>query len=424
MFAEKRKKRHRPQSLDLSSDSSVALRIVSPGLPPLDEEMENTVKISQRIEQQQRHLIAARQSATPTLAEDPVANDDSESEGSDNRVDANQDVNQDTSLQNGVDLHDDTDRLETLEPQLTKETTKEKVIENEPAEDAQDVKDGTNAENTALDESVSSTSENVPLDPLDKLSTPASAKRLKRNYIPSPLTIPLNPSQPSIQSAPIRPGQRYPHTATGTVFPQGRSGFPLQYVGQPGMLVPRYQTPTYYYPQQPVYSRYYRPFRGQAALSPVVQAQYLGYQRRRPGQVGVKRMATSSGNIDKVTDVYHGDYTRAAPLLSQPLLAQCEFFESKRGEQDDDRLPVSEEEVREMQEKYKQVPRQAKREQDAGEIFGSINFMNECMFNFKIFKNKDEDVDVAEKRLAGERTKFLKICETSWDEFVNARKDG
>lgn len=54
----------RPISLELSDDknSDLALRIVSPGLPALNEEMKSTIKLSQKIEQQQKNLIAARHS--------------------------------------------------------------------------------------------------------------------------------------------------------------------------------------------------------------------------------------------------------------------------------------------------------------------------------------------------------------------------
>lgn len=209
----------------------------------------------------------------------------------------------------------------------------------------------------------------------------------------------------------------------------------------------------------------------------------------------------------------------AAPINSQPLSAQKEYFNQKgKNPTDDDRLPVSEEEVKEMQAKYNSnseerpasrhplqfVPNQQQSQQAQppnnrldtlmrGEIFGSINLMNESIFNFKIFnapnvpakdeaedehededEEDDDDDDVIEvtevsneeketsvpeidlkvepdtidttgapsslpcpsssssstknpaldnkdlEWLAKEKEKFLKICETSWDEFVNS----
>ncbi|KAK6455864.1 uncharacterized protein RJT20DRAFT_51332 [Scheffersomyces xylosifermentans] len=266
--------------------------------------------------------------------------------------------------------------------------------------------------------------------------------------------------------------------------------------------------------------------------------------------------STSRSKPYSVTDVYHGDLMKVAPLVSQPLSAQREYFESRSAnaakaklpeDLEDDRLPVSEDEVREMQEKYKnseqeeeartkirfgngqratvqpqytpayphvpgvasyyqqqQFQQQAhhyyKQQQSQqavngqhsqvglgqaqnpesisqmkeltnGEIFGSINLMNESIFNFRIFNQKhkesgnDEDgaeqgsatdknaeseksgsVENSERAsmgrssnspptsgtsvgneksqavLAREKEKFLKICETSWERFVNSRK--
>lgn len=209
----------------------------------------------------------------------------------------------------------------------------------------------------------------------------------------------------------------------------------------------------------------------------------------------------------------------AAPINSQPLSAQKEYFNQKeKNPADDDRLPVSEEEMKEMQEKYnsnseerpssRPAPLQFVNQQQSlqpqppynrmdtlmrREIFGSINLMNESIFNFKIFnaangpskdepedepedQHEDDDDDVIEvtevsnqkketsvpeielkeesdttdttgapsslpklsssasstknpaldnrdlEWLAKEKEKFLKICETSWDEFVNSNK--
>lgn len=97
-----------------------------------------------------------------------------------------------------------------------------------------------------------------------------------------------------------------------------------------------------------------------------------------------------------VLDVFHGDITRTAPMPSQPPSAQLEHFEQVPS---DDRSEATEEEMREMEQKSK----------DAHQVFGSISFMNQSVFNFKIFGNKTD-----EER----KEKFMKICETTWDEYV------
>ncbi|CCH40714.1 hypothetical protein BN7_248 [Wickerhamomyces ciferrii] len=72
------KKRPRPANLDLkdsthsdsksSNMSQYAMQCLSPGLPPLDPQMQSTILISKTIEQQQRQLIAARQTPTGLTA--------------------------------------------------------------------------------------------------------------------------------------------------------------------------------------------------------------------------------------------------------------------------------------------------------------------------------------------------------------------
>ncbi|ODV81524.1 uncharacterized protein CANTADRAFT_46048 [Suhomyces tanzawaensis NRRL Y-17324] len=437
-------KRHRPKSLNLNPSSpqddsrkkpnknaDLALRIVSPGLPILNEEMETTVKISQKIELQQRHLIAARQQGGSSSGMSPTG-----SSGT----------------------------LPGSAPT--------------PSGSANTSMDGSNSpKNVAV------------LD--DKLSAPTSAKRLKRDNIPTPLTIgpsarSSNSHRPLIQSAPIRYTSRVPVTA--------RPSVPLQVRRYPPPLASA--VPLGPHPYAYSVQRRYRPF-------PNTHVTYLAlpghphqpvmpttpYKRIRmvaPHTTtspyfprGIRRAVVPTGPVNaqahssqqeakpyNVTDIYHGDLMKVAPLQSQPLSAQREYFESSSAKPtpttshkmiEDDRLPVSDEEVREMQEKYKRNSEEAKSEEykpgqpraygypgeyqqeqygsqyrpiKSGEIFGSINLMNESIFNFKIFAqapeekspsqaSKEEDSD---DWLAKEKDKFLKICETSWDEFVNSRR--
>ncbi|ODV69433.1 hypothetical protein HYPBUDRAFT_102629 [Hyphopichia burtonii NRRL Y-1933] len=396
-------KKHRPSSLNLKvtdkSNSDVALRIVSPGLPQLNEEMKTTVKISQKIEQQQKNLIAARHLNS--------ANSSSEKEL----------VHEENN--NDVDLS---------EPQV-------------------------------------STSNNN--EDFDRLSTPSSAKRLKRNNIPTPLNIPNKSSvRPSIQSAPIRPQQQpqqhmkrsYKQVAYA-YQPQPSPSFAQPMVSSYGQY---YQIPQHQYlnpsMQVPQYSYQNHPYKRIRMYAPPYTSSQQSFPRpvsrgAYPSQYQSPSNIPSSPNQSSVTDVYNGDYTKAAPLNSQPLSAQRDFFEngpssrlalakhSKRNIHDDDRLPVSEEEVREMQEKYNSMVNNNNDDDsknrdsrglslvDGDDIFGSINLMNESVFNFRIFNSKSSTSEnthnnsAAQKkgdnRLSKEKEKFLKICETSWDEFVS-----
>ncbi|EGV65920.1 hypothetical protein CANTEDRAFT_112799 [Yamadazyma tenuis ATCC 10573] len=124
---------------------------------------------------------------------------------------------------------------------------------------------------------------------------------------------------------------------------------------------------------------------------------------------------------------------------------------------EDDRSPVSEDELREMEEKYSEHNALFGSKDD---IFGSINFMNEKVFNFRIFhdtgnkpdkeksdkskesgklesseatnasttnnsdndnNNNDDDNNIPSVEVndfAKDKKKFLEICEKTWDQFV------
>lgn len=167
---------------------------------------------------------------------------------------------------------------------------------------------------------------------------------------------------------------------------------------------------------------------------------------------------TPKSNRSKtVTDVFVGDLEKAAPLQSQPLSAQKEYFwltrnavlangsspynrTSKEGDE------VTESEINEMQDKYRTAAAAAAVSQYSegkpikNEVFGSINLMNEKIFNFRIFgkgggdsaSSGESEPDAArtpgsslevkdQAWLSKEKQKFLKICETSWDEYVMSR---
>lgn len=99
-------------------------------------------------------------------------------------------------------------------------------------------------------------------------------------------------------------------------------------------------------------------------------------------------------------------------------------------------MPVSEDEIKEMQEKYNNDVESTAididdeqnsafaKDEAKEQVFGSINIMNESVFNFKIFNQNLSSPDAAsdyKDDLSRDKEKFLKICETSWDEFVSSR---
>lgn len=150
-----------------------------------------------------------------------------------------------------------------------------------------------------------------------------------------------------------------------------------------------------------------------------------------------------SSRSKTVTDVFVGDLEKAAPLQSQPLSAQKEYFwlnrnaaiangssPYKRTSREGDE--VTESEISEMQHKYRTAAAEGSLAKH--EVFGSINLMNEKIFNFRIFGNGDSasgdsetdtssgsPEDKEREWLSREKHKFLKICETSWDEYVVSR---
>lgn len=366
----------RPSSLELSDDrnSDLALRIVSPGLPALNEEMKSTIKLSQKIEQQQKNLIAARHSNSGSAGVEDLS---------------------------------------------------------------------TNGGETVV---ISGPSSTLP-DEMDKLSTPTNIKRLKRENIPAPLKMNMGPSaNPTIQSAPIRQSR----------IPMGSRAYPKRYVPyqiqvQHQNAHPYAQAPNrryrYMLPQPVAYTGYPGGVQGmqRVRMTPYTSAgRYFPIHHPRAvasfGMAHPTAVYHRQPKSNTVTDVYHGDYTKAAPLQSQPLSSQREVFdksdEPSHDEMDDDRMPVSEDEIREMQEKYnndvESTAIDIEDEQNAAfakdepreQVFGSINLMNESVFNFKIFSQNpsspDETSDGKED-LARDKEKFLKICETSWDEFISSK---
>ncbi|KAG7660534.1 uncharacterized protein J8A68_005953 [[Candida] subhashii] len=384
----------RPASLNLSKTkhSDVALRIVSPGLPELNHEMKTTLKISQKIQKRQLDIIASRSQNSPKSA--------------------------------------NTD-------------------EEEPEHDEDEVYDDNDNENDNTGTSYGSD------DSLTILSKRKN-KRLKRNNVPTPLRIGQNSIRSGIQSAPMRPNGIYNRRLMTQappppqVYPQPIAlqpqplATPYYYVGGPQQQyyaapMPRMQ---YGLPNAQITYSTLRPIQSQQQQQ---QQQFLHPQQQQPPQpqsarirvpgpgpgqfpvpaVPINRQQQQQPHPEprtisnpQVTDVYFDDSLKAAPFESQPISAQRDLFgHNTTTAAKDDRLPVTEEEVNEMRAKQTQSshnkpvaqyvtapPGMAQHVRSngsgngqrpiVGEIFGSVNLMNESIFNFRIFEKKlsaDED---------------------------------
>ncbi|KAJ9102104.1 hypothetical protein QFC19_004840 [Naganishia cerealis] len=411
-MVETTKKKHRPVELDLNVPNKVeaALRIVSPGLPKLSPGMQTTMNESMQIQRQQRELIAARNNTEP-----------------------------------GVEVKEPTSVLE------------KKVVVITTSNPDSEVQDSS------------------------RLSTPSTTKRLKRENAPPPLSLVRENSEkspsmrPLIQSAPLRPYFMGPH-AKGAFKPYGSNPYTPHrqlrrlHVSPPRRIIRPFTAHAAHPQLQGVYPRYTAaPYTAVAGSFPRVPYRHVS------GPLPY----TKSPVLAQVTDVYHGDYTRVAPFTSQPLSAQQDAFEGTGAVAD--RTLATEEEMIEMKRKHEQASKgMSGSESDDSDdpelnaidpedqplrtgnlrsrsltIFGSINLMNESVFNFKIYassKKQEESKDstpasnsngdLSEKvslpsshspekspvTLSAETTttdlqkqkeKFLKICETSWDEFVS-----
>lgn len=404
-MGESTKKKHRPVELNLKEPTKkdAALRIVSPGLPKLSPRMQTTMNESLQIERQQRELIAAR-----------------------NTTEQGADIKENESM-----------------PQ-------EKVVVVTTSQPEGDEEESS------------------------RISTPSTAKRLKRDNAPPPLSLASDKSPSSkrlIQSAPLRPFFMGHHSKSalkqyGSVpFNSHRQYRRLQLSPPKRMVRPHAPHGVAYALPSTAHPRYsYAPYTAVAGSFP------RGPYRHVSGPPH----AVHSPILTQVTDVYHGDFTKAAPFPSQPLSAQQEAFGNIEHGATADRTLATPEEMLEMKRKHEQAAMHA-HSSDAEEsddpelnaidaedrvldetqkrgltIFGSINLMNETVFNFKIYPSKENqqnsstarslssDQDQSEEStsttpekasvpivqaevpdLQKQKEKFLKICETSWDEFVS-----
>lgn len=403
----------------------------------LSNEMIETMKVSQDIQLQQIKLIASR---------------------------------------NGTDFEDLTEKinqekekLDILTSKLKKKSEPIEILEVKEVE--QSVEGSEDKENEELpdseqsekspdsDLSQSDESNEIKSEEETKLGNQKTSRGLKRKHVPSPLNISTASAPKIIHSAPLVSRFRLKQTPKTAQFPQftqpiaGPITGPI--TGPPSSSQTVFQTYLTPHKSSPYKRKYVqnhlhpkfvqvtpqsaRPY-PQTPLNDEQQSDYIEEQDimndlRTPNQT-IPVVSSQPTKVNKVVDVFVNDKFKYAPFQSQPLSSQREYFNKKIN----DRTPVSDDEIREMEEKYKSgeskkklpsiqslpIPNQYRLNplsgplsaplinpnrptQNPGELVGSINFLNSINYNFKIF-NHDQKQD---------KEKFLRICEKIWDEFSN-----
>lgn len=245
----------------------------------------------------------------------------------------------------------------------------------------------------------------------ESLSIPTAQnhKRLQREHAPPPLNLSLahKSSQPTIKSAPIYninpsfhrqqlPRRRlYPTTTRNAQFPSTiimTPNGPAKLISTPQhQFFKRPQYPPSAYRQQQIASAYWTPARNGL---PLTQNQLAKYQEQIAFQ---QEQWAKFKKGSHVTDVFEGDATRLAPVTSQPLSAQREFFhidheksKSKESDEDSDQGPES-----------NAIEENAKPEHD--NIHTELR-ISDNIFRFEITGKNDKE-------------RFLSHCAAAWDTF-------
>lgn len=285
----------------------LAMRIVSPGLPSLSEEMKSTMKMSQRISQQQRTLIA-------TINPDSSGGSGSSGGG-------------------GALLMRNSGGLSGSE--------------------TSDSCTSAGGERQSVEPIVINTQRNALYDELDKIKSPQEIKRLKRNNKPAPLSMSDQRHNPAIRSA---PGwyQGPPRTAR----PVRKRAYPYPMYPQRERLPPQYYVvrEPYFMPQAVAHTPFPHPMahrRFRFATSPIVHRSTPNVSRKYQTQDSTPSIAKAETMPRIVTDVYAGDYTRVAPLSSQPLYSQKETLcSATKLNAEGYRDAASDSDIQDMEESY------------------------------------------------------------------------
>ncbi|KAH3679405.1 hypothetical protein WICMUC_001025 [Wickerhamomyces mucosus] len=428
-----KKQRPRPASLDLSDSLKVnsnngmgefAIKCISPGLPSLSAKMKSTVLISKSIEAQQRQIIASRNSTT-----DDVGNDDDEEEDNDDEI---------------------ANKSENIIAQTSVSTVQ-----------------------TPSTSGLSATMENLSI-PSERTN-----KRLRRDKAPPPLNLSqhanLNQIRPTINSAPIYNAPQGYYTPATTKRARFKIAKPVQNlavnsrtsVGPSHMRVRSNITPLTPYDQAHLFNRKRRipntanPYGGhfisgrsisstvpKSAILPrnplsslhrggvhLTQQQLNRYQQQLAYQQyqwdKFKEFQNSSLKLGHVADVFHGNATRYAPLVAQPLSAQRQFFEINKETRDETIKKANNDEIiAEDEEEGEKAEEENDDDDDDGDDVENNAIEPDAKIGLYIRK---QPTVRAEIRLANnifkfdferlqnspdnDKERFLNHCTTVWDEF-------
>lgn len=392
-------------------------QIVLPIRPlKMSADMRNTFRMSQSIRQQQNSLIAASNSFDSSGARSAdsessslrsaseeresrfgnVADTEGDAEAShvnadaDSNTNANENSNDADADANNADADADADTGSVTDAVSAQASDKASRLAPDSANSMSTaVNSGTSAPNSASSAAEltgthdANANEDLPRISMlssdseksfefDRISASLGRKRLRREKAPRPLNIPgqIRGISPIINSAPIRPYYSSPY-------------------GVPPGYQPR-NTAAGYYQVRRV------PVRGFMPSVPYTAVQMVSTPSRRAMNVNDRRVTPRPRTKERrkpVQDVFLGDLTKDAPMRSQPPSAQREHFANG----DEDRTEATEDEMREMESKRRAH----------SIVQGSICLNGEPAFKFKIFEAGDDA-----------KAKFLKVCETTWDEYV------
>lgn len=356
-------KKPRPSLLVLSNDkakSDMIMKIVSPITPQfVNLDMRDTLKISEVIRLQQNELIASgkyEQNRSPRRSMGHTPVSTNWLDASPLRVGGLGEKSVTKPGENVVSVLAGGESSEDA-AKLSTANTSPIEIDAEFGDEGLDLgHESAGSEGSLIDDSE-----------LMRLSSALSRKTLKRNNAPGPLRI--SPKAyaanmaPMINSAPMR--------SMYGVHPLRRA--PVRYFYPAMGHVP--QTAMHYMP------------------TPIRRTMAVG-----PDRISKPRLprAVSARRRKPVLDVFEGQVAKLAPMPSQPPSAQLEHFDVSHSDEE----KATQEEMEEMEIKRKGVDTSLK---------GSISFNDESAFKFTIFQGNESNA----------KKKFMEICETTWDKYMD-----
>lgn len=419
--------KHRPPHLDTAASHTLAIaRIVSPVASLLmSEDMRNTFRISQSIRQQQTDLIAAAQERVASERnkgdENGKEGDEKERDDDGKEHDDKYEIDDNLDEEGGnASVHSDSGNGASNANSGSADSA---TFASSAASGASGVSHSatsatsqsspgsrssapTNESSSKSDNSASPSGASPGQGPgprmldrenfeFDRMSAALSLKKLKRDRAPAPLRIPGHAGgvSPAINSAPMRTYYSGIPSYTGYSVPIGFLGRnhgghgPIGNFGVASSL--NLASAGYFQPRRMPVRQFVQPgpYPMLVVQTPLRRNIPSAYERKPIRPRGKDRRKP-------VQDVFLGDVKREAPMTSQPPSAQQEYFDNH----EDDRTDATDEEMREME---------SKRLANAL-VEGTISFDEQSAFNFKIFGERDHDA----------KSKFMKMCETTWDQYM------